>query len=385
MCSSVSRGVGHFVARPLRLASRLLDPQQPGISRIMHSIDHLAQIGLFRLPVRACSDMVASVAVAPSAATGKGESTADQQSKLGDEQQDQKQVKAASEKNGASAEDKAKIKEKKKAQHESSGKAAVQKAPDADIAKALDLMAPYASCDSSIFSFEKLVKTGGVDKEAFPDLVIDFSNAHLPNPEQDTPPESDKLLMDNLRDCLKTFADFGYLNGKCNHRHPINLYVHPPVYTCDQAERFVQPSVVKSAHMKNLFVKDKKKNLFLISALVDTEIKLGKLKLKGMANGGASFASNDVLLEALGLIPGSVTPFGLINDSMAKIDRRDGDKLPFVPKVTYYLDKNALDYEYLAFHPNACNATVDIHRATFVDFIERVTGHEVNILVETSP
>lgn len=382
MCSSVSRLVSHFVARPLRLASTLLNPQQPGISRIMHSIDHLAQIGLFRLPVRACSDMVA---VTPNPAKGKGESSADKQSKLSDEHQEQKEVKPTSEKNGASAEEKAKVKDKKKAQHESSGKGASQKAPDADTAKVLDLMAPSSSCDSSIFSFEKLVQKGGVDNDAFPDLVVDFSNAHLANPEQDTPPESDKLLKDNLRDCLKSFADYGYLNGKCKHRHPINLYVHPPVYTCDQAERFVQPSVAQSAHMKNLFVKDKKKNLFLISALVDTEIKLGKLRLKGMASGGASFASNDVLLEALGLIPGSVTPFGLINDSMAKIDRRDGDKSQFVPKVTYYLDKNALDYEYLAFHPNACNATVDIHRTTFVDFIERVTGHEVNILTETSP
>merc|ERR1712232_788240 len=132
--------------------------------------------------------------------------------------------------------------------------------------------------------------------------------------------------------------------------------------------------------MKNLFIRDKKKNLFLISVLVDTEIKLGKLKLKGMASGGGSFASNEVLLEALGVIPGSVTPFGLINDSAAKIERRHEDNSLFDPKVTYYLDANALKHEYLGFHPNACNASVAVHRDTFVDFIEKVTGHEVNIL-----
>jgi len=124
--------------------------------------------------------------------------------------------------------------------------------------------------------------------------------------------------------------------------------------------------------MKNLFVRDKKKNLFLISALVDTEIKLGKLRLKGMASGGASFASNDVLLEAMRLIPGSVTPFGLLNDAR-------GESKP-EPRVTFYLDANAAKNDYLSFHPNACNATLEIHRDMFVDFIENVTGHEVNIL-----
>merc|ERR1712046_332546 len=105
-------------------------------------------------------------------------------------------------------------------------------------------------------------------------------------------------------------------------RYDVNLALHAPVYTCEQAHKFC-PRQPAAAEMKNLFLRDKKKNLFLVSALVDTELKLQQLPF-GKSPGFASAAS---LAEKLRLLPGSVTPFGLLADSSGEVE--------------YYLDVRA--------------------------------------------
>lgn len=235
-------------------------------------------------------------------------------------------------------------------------------------------------------SLNEFASAAGLEGKGLGNLRVDFSRAHLQNPDRQIPEADQKLLEDNLHSCMRILADTGFLSGERG-LDPIYLYLHPPVYTCDQADRLRQPSMVGAAPMKNLFVRDKKKNLFLVSTLVDTQVKLGKLRLNGMASGGASFANSDVLFDVLRLIPGSVTPFGLMNDSPANVRHRVAGVSAdlangggFKPRVTFYLDANALKYDYLAFHPNACNATLDMPLCMFVDFIENVTRHKVNIL-----
>ncbi|CAK0793403.1 unnamed protein product, partial [Prorocentrum cordatum] len=235
-----------------------------------------------------------------------------------------------------------------------------------------------AGCAAAPLTFERLASGPVAGGSGLGVLRVDASRARLGNPEQQTSEGDRRLLDEGLQGCMRALADHGFLGG-ARGPGPVYLSLHPPVYTCEQAERLCQAPASGAPETKNLFVKDKKKNLFLISALVGTDIKLGKLRLKGMASGGASFASNDVLFDVLRLIPGSVTPFGLINDSPAKLGQGpDGNAI--LPRVTFYLDANALRHEYLAFHPNACHATLEMPRSMFIDFIENVTGHEVNIL-----
>lgn len=74
--------------------------------------------------------------------------------------------------------------------------------------------------------------------------------------------------------------------------------------------------------------------------------------------------------------PGSVTPLGLLNDKESLLS--DGNKQG--PRVEFWLDANAAQAERLEFHPNACNATVVMRTTDFLEFLEKKTGHKVNVL-----
>ncbi len=73
------------------------------------------------------------------------------------------------------------------------------------------------------------------------------------------------------------------------------------------------------AHVKNLFVKDKKSRLFLISAVEDTRIDLKKVHELIGGSGRVSFGSAELLREVLGVEPGSVTPLAAINDTAGRV------------------------------------------------------------------
>ena len=113
---------------------------------------------------------------------------------------------------------------------------------------------------------------------------------------------------------------------------------------------------------------DKKKKLYLISALENTEVDLKKIaKLVGTKD--LRFASEDKLKENLNLLPGSVTPFGLMNDSGCL--------------VKYYLDKKAVDTcDHFGFHPNSCVSTVAIHKDDFMKIIQdsSMINHQITVI-----
>ena len=135
------------------------------------------------------------------------------------------------------------------------------------------------------------------------------------------------FLIEQRDKCLKKLEEFA---NSGVFKHSYHVYHHPPVYTCEEVEKLC-PKIeagLKCGEMKNLFLADKKKKLYLISALVNTEVNL-KAIAKLLGTKDLRFANEEKLKENLNLLPGSVTPFGLLNDS-------DG-------LVKYYLDKKAVD------------------------------------------
>jgi Ala-tRNA(Pro) deacylase len=137
---------------------------------------------------------------------------------------------------------------------------------------------------------------------------------------------------------------------------------HPPVFTV--AESSILERDLPGGHTKNLFLKDKKDRLFLVVALGHARIDLKTLH-KVLGCDRLSFGSPDLLIEVLGVPPGSVTPFALINDRACR--------------VTVILDADMMRYERLNYHPLANTATTNIAREDLLTFI-RSCGREPRIL-----
>jgi Ala-tRNA(Pro) deacylase len=137
---------------------------------------------------------------------------------------------------------------------------------------------------------------------------------------------------------------------------------HPAVFTVEQSSGVEKD--LPGGHTKNLFLKDRKDALFLVVALNDATIDLKTLH-KTLGCGRLSFGSAALLMEVLGVPPGSVTPFALINDSARR--------------VTVVLDEVMLRHDLLNYHPLENTATTNIARDDLLRFI-RSLGHEPRIL-----
>ena len=142
---------------------------------------------------------------------------------------------------------------------------------------------------------------------------------------------------------------------------------HPPVFTVQEARAL--RGTIAGAHSKNLFLKDKKGALFLVVAREDAAIDLKRLHGRIGASGRLSFGQAELLLDKLGVTPGAVTPFGLINDKP--------------PSVRVILDAELVAAETVNFHPLENTATTSLTSADLLVFI-RATGHEPEI-VDLSP
>jgi Ala-tRNA(Pro) deacylase len=142
---------------------------------------------------------------------------------------------------------------------------------------------------------------------------------------------------------------------------------HPPVFTVAEHSRLERE--LPGGHTKNLFLKDKKGRLLLVVALGHAHIDLKSLH-KVLGSDRLSFGSPELLMEVLGVTPGSVTPFALINDKARR--------------VTVILDADMMRHERLNYHPLANTATTNIAREDFLAFI-RACGHEPRILGVASP
>lgn len=92
---------------------------------------------------------------------------------------------------------------------------------------------------------------------------------------------------------------------------------HAPVFTVEESQSL--RGVLPGAHVKNLFLRDKKKRLWLATVLEDRQVDLKGLKKRLGAQGSLSFGDADLLMEVVGVIPGAVTPFGVINDTERRL------------------------------------------------------------------
>jgi len=122
---------------------------------------------------------------------------------------------------------------------------------------------------------------------------------------------------------------------------------------------------IPGAHTKNLFVKDKKGAIFLITAREDTPVNLKHIHKHIGARGRVSFASAEAMWEMLGVRPGSVTAFGLVNDTEAR--------------VGFVLDAALLEGDLVNAHPLVNTATTTMRTDDLLAFA-RATGHPPTIL-----
>ena len=137
---------------------------------------------------------------------------------------------------------------------------------------------------------------------------------------------------------------------------------HPPLYTVEQSRQL--RGEIPGGHSKNLFLKDKKGQVALVVMLEDTEVDLKTLGPR-IGIGKVSFGKPDLLMELLGVEPGGVTPFGLINDTGQAV------------KVV--LDDRMMQQELLNYHPLTNAATTTIRSADLLTFIKSC-GHDPSIL-----
>ena len=127
---------------------------------------------------------------------------------------------------------------------------------------------------------------------------------------------------------------------------------HPAVFRVDEGHEI--KAGLAGAHSKNLFLKDAKGQLWLISAADSTTIDLKRLP-SVIGSARLSFGAAGLLHEALGVTPGSVTAFALINDA----DRR----------VRFVLDKVLAQAEQVNFHPLTNTATTTVSHAGLFGFL----------------
>ncbi|RVD40658.1 prolyl-tRNA synthetase associated domain-containing protein, partial [Mesorhizobium sp. M4B.F.Ca.ET.019.03.1.1] len=92
---------------------------------------------------------------------------------------------------------------------------------------------------------------------------------------------------------------------------------HPPLYTVADSQAL--RGEIAGGHTKNLFLKDKKDNFFLVTVDEEAEVDLKQIHHLIGAAGRVSFGKPEMLMELLGVIPGAVTVFGLINDSERRV------------------------------------------------------------------
>jgi Ala-tRNA(Pro) deacylase len=131
---------------------------------------------------------------------------------------------------------------------------------------------------------------------------------------------------------------------------------HAPVFTVVEAQNL--RGAMPGGHTKNLFLKDRKDQLFLVVAEEETRIDLKTIHEKIGGQGKVSFASADLLREHWGVEPGSVTPFGAINDQAGRI--------------TVVLDEAMMRHERLNFHPLVNTMTTGVTRDALIIFLNAV-------------
>lgn len=131
-------------------------------------------------------------------------------------------------------------------------------------------------------------------------------------------------------------------------------YEHKPVYTCEEAKEL--EIEITGQHCKNLFLRNRKGDVHYLVVL-DESKKVDLINLSNqIGSSRLSFASEERLFKYLQLKPGSVTPFGLINDEESE--------------VMVLIDKDIVNKSPINFHPNVNTATLGVSYDDFEKFLK---------------
>jgi Ala-tRNA(Pro) deacylase len=137
-----------------------------------------------------------------------------------------------------------------------------------------------------------------------------------------------------------------------------DMYEHPPLPTIEMALEYWKD--LPSTHCKNLFFRNHKGNKhYLVVFECHQQMAIHQIE-KMLKQGKLSFASEQRMEKYLGLRPGSVSPFGLINDTEKH--------------VKLFLDKNLKDAPCLSFHPNDNSASLVVKNEDFIKFLQHWGG-----------
>tara|TARA_B100000575_G_C23129292_1_gene654747 strand:- start:2336 stop:2845 length:510 start_codon:yes stop_codon:yes gene_type:complete len=130
------------------------------------------------------------------------------------------------------------------------------------------------------------------------------------------------------------------------------VHEHKPLYTVEDSEKL--RGKIEGSHTKNLFLKNKKNAFFLLSCDERAKVDLKQFS-KSIDAKNLSFANEDYMDRYLGIKPGSVSPYALLNDKSCD--------------VAFYLDKNLEKSEKINYHPLINDTTITIKTKDFINFI----------------
>lgn len=139
------------------------------------------------------------------------------------------------------------------------------------------------------------------------------------------------------------------------HNIAYRLFRHEPLFTCEQATKVIEQMQIPGLSIKNLFLKDSKGRLFLIVAAHNTAIDLKKTG-KSLQAKELRFADAQLLMQHLGVTPGSVTPLALINDKELVVQA--------------VIDNTIFKHDYIQVHPLQNDATIVINVADLIRFLQ---------------
>ena len=134
-------------------------------------------------------------------------------------------------------------------------------------------------------------------------------------------------------------------------KYEIEVHKHDALFTVEDSKKL--RGKIDGAHSKNLFLKNKKNEFFLLSFEEADKIDLKKIS-KSLELGNVSFAKQEYLEQYLKIKPGSVSPFALLND--------DGF-------VNFYFEQTLYESKFVNFHPLINTFTITIETKRFVDFM----------------
>lgn len=172
-----------------------------------------------------------------------------------------------------------------------------------------------------------------------------------PSPAPETPPEAPLPTQPDA--LLERLTALGITH---------TTHTHPPLFTVEDSRAL--RGDLPGGHCKNLFLKDKKGQYWLVVALENAPIELKRLD-REIGAARLSFASPERLWDHLGIRPGSVSPFALINDTQRR--------------VNVVLQQAMLDHAPLNYHPLINDRTTAVSPDDLLRFI-RACGHEPRVI-----